>query len=737
MTEQGRIYRSKLSTRLAQAVAVSAFTLSLIELINLWAVSSISRSPQAQSLTLLYGVALILSVGLSLSFVVQGVLWLAEWGSAGRSTRGEKSWATISALPVAVATLSLCVGLSLSVYEGSDPINQNYSGYFWLLPSGAITAYIWSLTARGMKSLDERFAGPWSLLLSAASSLTILLLAYHFSSEALKQTITAWPLLTFILGPIFLLIALGVSLLTPDFNGFDRNFSRIQWTSLILSFVALADLSEYMSRYDAVKETLLEQSYMSASIIRAIQPLFDEDGDGVAGKLGGADCDDQNPQVYPGAKEIPLNGVDEDCFGGDYLPPKRKVQTPTPSKRQLAGDVISRPNMILITIDTLRADHLKFVNPKYPRKTSPFLDGLATRGLNFKWAFSTGAQTRTSMPAVFIGRYYSEVSRSTGDWATIYPDNLTLAERLRASGYQTVGIPSHNYFNPSYGLNQGFEEWNFDVVNRFRQDQQGESKGTSYHITGSAVTDNAIKWLDQQSTKSTTKPFFLWLHYFDPHHIYRDHPHIDFRTRSDQVLKPIDLYDEEIRYTDEQIERFFEVFELSKYAKNTYIVVHSDHGEGFGEHGYQYHGQNLFNDQVHVPLLLVGPQLPSQSIETPVSLIDVMPTLLELAQVSALPPEPRGSSLLKFAYQPNADHHPIMIEMLKDSTHSSRRSIVDWPWKLHYSRDYNRFMFFNLRKDPYETVDLTNSRSPAFQRVRRRLMRFLSEETTPLKPRNR
>ena len=166
-------------------------------------------------------------------------------------------------------------------------------------------------------------------------------------------------------------------------------------------------------------------------------------------------------------------------------------------------------------------------------------------------------------------------------------------------------------------------------------------------------------------------------------------------------------------------------------------MIHSDHGEGFGDHGYQYHGQNLFNDQVHVPLILFGPQLPSQTVRTPVSLIDVMPTVLELAQVSALPPKPRGHSLLKFAYQSTAEHHPIIIEMLKDSTHSSRRAIIDWPWKLHYSRDYNRFMFFNLRKDPYETVDLTNERSPSFQRMKKRLMRFLSEETSPLQPQNR
>lgn len=712
--------------------------MTVIELHHLWAISSVSGSPQTQLLTLYYGATLILSVGLPIALLTKIIFSMAEWGLLGVPQNQFERWASWGALPLTALALSATLIGSLSVYEGADYINHNYSGYFWLIPCGSLAAYFWFVTKYLINQIDQKFQGPWSAMTSLALTVLILILGYHFAPTTVQQTVTTWPNLALILGPLFTFVGVGLSFLTPDRQTLDKWSIRVVVGLFSLTFVGLIDLSEYLNRYEIVKGTLIEESLMSSTVIHSLQPLFDQDGDGVAGKLAGADCDDGNPSVYPGAPEIPLNGIDEDCFGGDLLPPQQKIQAEAVSKTRL-GSTVNRPNIILITIDTLRADHLHYHG--YLRKTSPFLDILSRRGLNFQWAFSTGAQTRTSMPAVFVGRYYSEVSRSKGDWATIYPDNLTLAERLRAAGYQTVGIPSHNYFNPSYGLNQGFEEWNFDIVSKSRQEGvgfegKGDQRGTSYQITGGSVTDAAIKWFDQRDS-SSNRPFFLWMHYFDPHHIYRDHPHLDFRSQRDRPPSPVDLYDEEIRYTDEQIQRFFEMFDLTPFAQNTYVMIHSDHGEGFGEHGYQFHGQSLNNDQVHVPLLLYGPRLPAQTIDTPVSLIDVMPTLLELAQVSALPPEPRGSSLLKFSYQANADHHPIIIEMLKDSTHSSRRSIVDWPWKLHYSRDYNRFRFFNLRKDPLEEIDIYSERSPALKRVRKRLMRFLSEETTPIEPFNR
>lgn len=731
-------YKSPPSVRLSQGVIFSALILSALEAIHLWEVSA-EHALQDRRLTMIYGATLIFGVGSLISFILKALGAVSEWGQRGATVERERLWSSWGALPVAVATLSLCLGIVLSLYPTSDLVNYNYSGYFWLIPSGAIAAYVWFLTRNVLYALDQRLGAPWSAMVSAAATILIIIIAYSLLSESIQQKITTWPLLAVILMPVFMLTGIGVSLLTPDRRSIDITINRITLALFTLSIASIADLSENLDRYEEVKENLLEKSRLSSPIIHSLQKLFDEDGDGVAGKLGGADCDDMNPLIYPGAPEIPLNGIDEDCFGGDLLPPPQRVQAPVLTNAKV-GTGVERPNIILITIDTLRADHLHYHG--YSRKTSPFLDELSRRGLTFKWAFSTGAQTRVSMPAVFTGRFYSEVSRSRGDWAEVYPDNLTLAERLRAAGYRTVGVPAHRYFLPNYGLHQGFEEWNLDVVKRFTPKTSGdplaEKKSTSYYITGGAVTDEAVKWFERRAQRSTDdQPFFMWLHYFDPHHFYQDHPEIDFRLSRDAASRPIDLYDEEIRYTDDQLRRLFREFERSPLARNTYVMIHSDHGEGFEEHGYKYHGQELYNDQVHVPLMLFGPNLPAQEINTPVSLIDVMPTILELAQVPALPPKPRGDSLLSFAYQANADHHPIMIEMLRDSTHSARVSLVDWPWKIHYSRDYRKYRFFNLRKDPFEMNELRSERSPAFRRVRRRMMRFLSEEMTPLKPHTR
>jgi len=735
ITKPSLKHATPLHRRVLIGCLLTAIMVTLLEALHLSSSLGETVRPHTWQLATLYASAPLTALLSALGLLLDLTLGLKRWGDEHEASSLTSSRAAWSALPVGAGVFTLSLAVILMLYpESQDNSGKGLIAYFWMVPCAAIAGYAWHVSSALLTRIDLSAKRPLSLLVAGAlitapAALGFILLPYN-----IKELILSWPTVGLLLCPLISLGGIGLTYLLPGSARFDRLAHRLCLVGLSLGTVGVIDLSDEMGRQPVIKRALLDHTLMSGALLGFIQPLFDRDGDGVAGKLGGADCDDQNPLIYPGAQDIPLNGIDEDCHEGDALPSLDEQRFERPSlsirkRRDAASLRPERPNVILISIDTLRADHLHYMG--YQRKTSPFLDELSLRGLTFEWAFATGAQTRISMPAVFTGRYCSELSRSNSDWAQIYADNVTLAERLSAAGYYTVGVPAHNYFNPSYGLHQGFTEWNFNVVRTLREKYEGEQGRTSYHSTGGMVTDEATKWIDQRVMSGEQQPFFMWLHYFDPHELYRDHPEYQFG-RTD-----LDLYDEEIRYTDAQIERLFMAIEALPIAKNTYIIIHSDHGEAFGDHGKTHHGQSLYNEEVRVPLMILGPGLPQRRVKTPVSLIDITPTILELTGVEASPPEPRGVSLLPYVQQLNAPHPPVIIEMLKDRTHSSRRALIAWPWKLHYSLKYQRYKLYDLSKDPTEEVDRSTMGQLALERLMRRLKRFLSEETTPIAPSNR
>jgi arylsulfatase A-like enzyme len=489
--------------------------------------------------------------------------------------------------------------------------------------------------------------------------------------------------------------------------------------------VGANDLIHYVGDKTTVKSAVLKHTLVFRPMVQLVLPLFDADGDGFAGMLGGGDCDDENPDIHPGAPEVPGNGIDEDCFEGDRSPLEDVLEKetgpllPPPPQELPSLELATVPNVILITVDTLRADHLGAYG--YPRNTSPNLDRLAEEGAMFRWAFAQGPQTKASMPSIFVGKYYSEVRRSPDLWAKVFDDETLLAERVLDAGYRTAGIPAHRFFIPNYGLNQGFEEWDLTIVRRY-------GLRTPHVSTSHEVSDRAIEWLGKQPDDGA--PFFLWLHYFDPHHFYQ--PHDDLVDFGDE---DIDRYDEEIRYTDLHLGRFLDALAESPHGDNTYIMVHGDHAEGFGEHGYRYHGQHLYNDQVRVPLLLWGPGIPSTVVEQPVAMLDIYPSVLELVGAPVPYEELQGRSVLPLvAGDPDFERGPIFIEMVQDAKHSSRRAIVDWPWKFQWGITFDEYTLYNLADDPNEQTDLVKQEPDVTDRLLRRIRRWMSEEVTPSKP---
>lgn len=274
-----------------------------------------------------------------------------------------------------------------------------------------------------------------------------------------------------------------------------------------------------------------------------------------------------------------------------------------------------RPNVLVLTIDTLRADHLGCYGWKRP--TTPRIDELAAHSVVFEHVQSSSSWTLPSMTSLMTGL---SVTGHHCDHigSRLDPSYTTLAELLRDAGYDTKLVASHQFLSAPYGLQQGFTHVDTSVV----QDEND--------ITSQDVTDLGLQWLEQKSAVHDGVPWLLWLHYFDPHAPYLPHPGVSeaFGVESD-----LDLYDGEIAYTDQHIGRLLDALARSPLAQNTIVVVVADHGEEFGEHGNFGHGYDLSEEVVHVPLILRVPGLAARRVGDLVPTVDLLPTLLELCRV--------------------------------------------------------------------------------------------------------
>lgn len=505
-----------------------------------------------------------------------------------------------------------------------------------------------------------------------------------------------------------------------------RGAALVALALLAFSGAGVARLAEVHDS-PAVRARMLSRGRLFRPLLALALPWLDADGDGHAGTLGG-DCDDADDRVHPGARELPANGVDDDCFGGDAPTPAKPESEPP---ELAAGEedlsygapaplpLVPRPNLVLVTIDTLRPDHLGAYG--HHRATSPTFDALAAAGLLFDRAYAQGPQTKASMPSVFTGRYTSEVPRTAQQWARILPEATTIAERLAAAGYRTAGVPSHNFFKPSYGLSQGFMDWDLSVV-------EALDTRTAYETTGHKVAERTLAWLSAwgQRPAADAPPFFLWVHLFDPHHFYKAHAEYAFGDTDE------DRYDGEIRFTDVQLQKILGALEAPPFAGHTYVIVHSDHGEGFGEHGYRYHGQHLYEDQIRVPLVVVGPGVPARRVLAPVSGIDLVPTLLDLAGLP-VPAELPGRTLLAHA-EGEPEPRPVYAEMLADANHSDRRVLIRWPYKLQWGITFGELTLHDLSKDPGEREDLSLREPDRTRALEAELRRFMAERLVPFTP---
>ncbi|MGB6385031.1 MAG: sulfatase-like hydrolase/transferase [Terriglobales bacterium] len=291
------------------------------------------------------------------------------------------------------------------------------------------------------------------------------------------------------------------------------------------------------------------------------------------------------------------------------------------------------PNIILITVDTTRADRMGFLGSQ--RGLTPNLDILAHRSVIFTHAYSQAPFTAPSHATILTGTYpqFHQVE----DFQLPLSSDLPFAPAiLKAHGYHTAAFVGSIVLDPSQGLGVGFDR-GFDTYDAgFHLAAPGEDHYSTTGRRGSVVVAHALAWL----SKRPAGPFFIWVHLYDAHEPYD--PPEPFKSRYKSAP-----YDGGIAYVDSVVGKLLSYLHARGLFENSMIALMSDHGESLGDHGEEFHGFFLYDATIHVPLLLKlpGDRLAGKRIENHVGLVDVLPTILQTVEIKA-PPEIQGESLV-------------------------------------------------------------------------------------------
>jgi arylsulfatase A-like enzyme len=397
--------------------------------------------------------------------------------------------------------------------------------------------------------------------------------------------------------------------------------------------------------------------------------------------------------------------------------------------------------VIVVVVDTLRADRLGAYGSTRP--TSPALDAWAEEALVFDHAFATSSWTLPSFASILTGHLPSRhgagalaptgpgdaKSRSSAkrptaagggrSFTVLDPSLETLPEILSRQGYATAAIVNNSFLHPDFGLARGFRDY----------DHLPATNTTLRRAD--VVVDRSLAWLDAHSAQ----PFFLLVHFFDPHMDYDPPPDARGRftaaidsNRSLPVQEVFKLqrvvpnlsnedrafidaaYDEEILGVDAPIDRLLEGLRKRELLERVLLVVTSDHGEELFEHGGFEHGHTMYGELLHVPLILSGPGIRRGREKAPVSLLDLAPTVLEAAGLEA-PAGMAGISLPGVAGGANAAPRSETRVLVAEGNLYGPQLLaaIQWPWKVISNPSTGEVLLFDLSRDPKEEKDLSEA----------------------------
>ena len=436
----------------------------------------------------------------------------------------------------------------------------------------------------------------------------------------------------------------------------------------------------------------------------------------------------------------------------------------------LAGSLVGcrskprRPNVVVVLVDTLRVDRVGMFGGG--RKLTPFLDSLAPSGFVFERAYAQAPWTNPSIASLFTGRYPAQHGVVTFS-AALDPGEQTLAESLAADGYATGAFIANGLVSKNLGFSQGFERFDAYWAKPKTVKDQWSMKPRANEVNA-----HALEWLDAER-KGADRPFFLYLHHFEPHPPFtppesalkvtfgdRPVPALDvisasigflpFLKQDDPVVRDfIATYDAEVVSVDREIEALFGQLAARGLLDDTIFVFTADHGEELLDHGGAGHGHSLYEELIHVPLFVRWPRgvTPGRS-DRPMQLIDVAPTLLDLL---GRPPSPgfAGSSqaaLLRAAPTSKASGESLdpakafsdiaaLRDPAKPSKTGHRLAVIDGSRKT-IERDDPPALFFDLAADPGEArpEGLDASARDALAEAAQRFRRDFAHQAIPAPP---
>lgn len=350
------------------------------------------------------------------------------------------------------------------------------------------------------------------------------------------------------------------------------------------------------------------------------------------------------------------------------------------------------PNVLLVTIDCLRAD-MPWAG--YARPIAPRLTALAEKAVVYTHAYSASSYTSMSLGGLLAGKLPGELKRDGYFFGAYAKDNLFFPETIQAAKIKTLSAHAHGYFKDA-GFNQGFDQW--ELVPNLKWNNTTDENVTSPELE--AIAEK------QLGTVGDSERFFAWYHFLDPHDGYQSHEGIDWG----KGLR--DRYDAEVTFTDRSIGKLLDFVASKPWGSRTVIVVTADHGEAFGEHGRYLHGFELWENLVRVPLLFVVPGISPKRIDVPRSALDLAPTILELLGL-AKTPGLEGTSLVSELTNGCGDAgtgceaRDVAIDLPATSDNDKRRALLHDGKKVISFGPTGWMQLFDLAADPDEAHPIT------------------------------